>query len=116
MVAWGEKGPVYVYHDKGLETQFMPVAPGVLLPTRPKRKEAKHDAFIQWTAEVTNELENDDDDDDEDCGATFEEVEADGKKWQVIKNSCSSGSITQDWQVKYDAAEWLQLEYTYPTD
>mmetsp|Transcript_21243 Transcript_21243/g.28484 ORF Transcript_21243/g.28484 Transcript_21243/m.28484 type:complete len:148 (-) Transcript_21243:340-783(-) len=87
LVAWGEKGPVYVYHDKDWETDYMPVAPGVPLPIKPVRKAAKHKDFIKYA----ENLKGSEDGDDKDCGAPFKEVDSQNRKWQVIKNTCTSG-------------------------
>ena len=46
VVAWGDKGPVYVYHDKDLQTQYMPLAPGVPKPKKPVREESTPPDFF----------------------------------------------------------------------
>lgn len=99
---------MYVYHDKDLETQYMPVAPGVPLPVKPKRKVQPREEFIDTATTMKEEY-------DEGCDRIFTELNRDSRIWMVIKNICESGD-PMTWTFTYSLKEWMQLDYTYPPE
>ena len=85
----------------------MPVAPGVPLPKKPKRKVQSREEFI--TTATTHEY------DYEHCDEIFTELRREDRIWMVIRNICESGDPTT-WNFTYDLQEWLQLDFTYPPE